>query len=347
MVQDPIQITVSTLIAGGRPPFYGEVAIVGTGAGGSQADDVPVMCYNNVEAETYFGSSTNIAKAAAIVFSQGLRHARCVRAASTSDEDIRAAAETLSDLDVDFIVLANVLCTSSGNVAQHNALVNHCNDYSWLHLAGFSGTVASVQTNAAYLAQSKNVVALAACSNDDIAAALTGQLALRKPWEKMMWIEPLGVDILAYHSRSEVSQLEAGDPPVNVMIYKKQTGVISDGYTSVGSANNPSLTAYNWVDVTRTEYWLTTLINSKLEDLLMASQVPYTDVGIAQVEGKISEACEDVRMAGGITEYAVDIPPMSEISTTDKAERVLRNVIVTAMLAGHIQQIEISLTIYV
>ena len=346
MTVDPITISTTVVSTVGRVSLYGDIAIVGTGAGGTKSDNEIQVCNNIVEVETYFGEDTNIATAAQQIFNQGVREISCIRAAGTSDTQLKAALDVIAaDEDIAFVVLANVICTASGQCAQHNSVIDKADDNNWVHLVGFSGTVvATLQTLGGYIKETVNSPLVVAQSDDDIAAALTGAFAAKKPWDKMMWLEAEGVDVPCHFGKTDVTTFETGSVPMNVMIEKLSKDVVSDGLTNQTTPAASGGT-YNYIDITRTRYWLESLIEEKLENLMMESQIPYTNVGIAMVEAKIREACQEVVDDGGITEFSIDMPTCDEIDAADRAIRYLQNIIVNVQLTGHIQTISLELKI--
>lgn len=346
MVVDPVTITTTTISASGRPPTYGTIAIIGTDAGGTAANNDVKTITNLVDMETHFGSETDLYKAAQAVFAQSVRTVKCVRAESTSEAHLQAALDELIDEGVDFIIYANELLTNSNDDA-FNAIISRCDTYNWLFLIGASGIVADLQTNFGELTDSQNVAGICVkgfgSTLTDIAAAITGKYAQKKPWEKLMWVDFATVTVDEFFSSSDVEDLEDGAgadeaPFLNAVIYKRQKSVISDGLTTLGGD-------YNYIDIPRTEYWLRTLIEDKIEILLMAYEVPFSDEGIEQVRGAIAEACQEVQDGGGINSYDIDMPLYSEISDSDRAARTLDDVVVSVQLAGHIQKIDIDLEI--
>ena len=349
MVRDAISITTTTVSAAGRPPTYGEIALIGVGGGGTQPDEKNRLCVDIGEVETYFdtepATGSDIAVAAAIIFGRGVRQIRCTRAKSDSDTDLKAAIDEMEDEAIDFLIYANKLLDSE-NATQFDAIRSRCDNNKWLHMIGASGTMATIQADFKNnITDSQNVVGIAAKTNDDIAAAVAAEYSLKKPWEKMMWMGVSGVNISDYFSASDVELLEAGDadegiPPINVAIVKRETDVVSDGLTTEGGD-------YKYIDITRTRYWLEELIKDRLEGLLMSAEVPFDEAGLSQVESKIAEACDSLLEDGGITSYVIDIPLLSSISATDKSARVLNNVKITANLAGHIQRINILLKLVI
>ncbi|RLF42880.1 MAG: hypothetical protein DRN17_07125, partial [Thermoplasmata archaeon] len=294
---------------------------------------------------TYFGTTSDIYKAAEIVFAQSVRTVKCVRAASDSEEHLQAALDELVDEGVNFIVYANELLSDTNSNA-FNAIISKCNTNNWLFLIGASGIVSTCQTNFGALTDSNNVAGFCVKgfdgSNTDIAAALTGKYAQKKPWEKLMWTDFEAVTVRDFYSSSDVEDLEDGvdgsAPFLNAIIYKRQRSVASDGLTTKGGT-------YNYIDIPRTEYWLRALIENKIEAVLMSYEVPFSDEGIEQIRGAIAEACQEVQDGGGINSYDIDMPLYSEISDEDRASRTLKNVIVSVQLAGHIQRIDINLEI--
>ena len=149
MVREAISITTTVVGAvgrTGRPPTYGEIAIVGTGAGGTQDDATNRLCSNISEVDTYFGTDSNIAVAAAIIFGRGASQIRCTRAAGTTPTELEAAVDEMKDEDIDFLIYANQLLVTA-NETQFKAIIDKCDSYNWVHMIGASGTVVGIQGN--------------------------------------------------------------------------------------------------------------------------------------------------------------------------------------------------------
>lgn len=103
-----------------------------------------------------------------------------------------------------------------------------------------------------------------------------------------------------------------------------------------------------WVDVIRGIDW----IESRLQEdifaaLVNSDKIPYTDEG-ATIIGGIVEAVLNEAAANGILiagSIDVTVPEVADISSTDKANRILPDVEFTALLQGAINSVEIQGTV--
>jgi hypothetical protein len=119
----------------------------------------------------------------------------------------------------------------------------------------------------------------------------------------------------------------------------------------VGITQNGTVSSGEYIDIIRGVDWLTSTIQSYVYGVLVNSpKVPYTDAGITSIEAQIRRA-----LAQGITnnfisadpEPIVTVPKAANVSSADKAARILRNVTFQATLAGAIQAIRIQGTVTV
>lgn len=110
-----------------------------------------------------------------------------------------------------------------------------------------------------------------------------------------------------------------------------------------------------WIDVIRFRDWLQNDMQVRVVNLLVVNpKIPYTDNGIALVENQMLASLKDGQKYGGIapTEYDADgnanpgyitsVPLASELTSTQKASRVLQDCRFTARLAGAIHVVEIK-----
>ena len=115
------------------------------------------------------------------------------------------------------------------------------------------------------------------------------------------------------------------------------------------------MAAGEWIDVIRFRDWLAEEIKVNVMNLLVNhDKVPYTDAGIASIEGQVRAALTLGQQRGGIapTEYTADgqtnlgftvsVPLSSSISANQKASRILNDVKFTARLAGAIHVVNIT-----
>lgn len=113
--------------------------------------------------------------------------------------------------------------------------------------------------------------------------------------------------------------------------------------------------AGEWIDVIRFRDWLAEEIKVNVLNVLVNNEkVPYTDAGIAIVEGAIRQSLRQGQVNGGIAPveydeegnknlgYTVTVPLAANISANQKASRILTDVKFTARLAGAIHVVEIT-----
>lgn len=114
------------------------------------------------------------------------------------------------------------------------------------------------------------------------------------------------------------------------------------------------VSAGEWIDVIRFRDWLAEEIKVNVLNVLVNNEkVPYTDSGIAIIEGAIRQSLRQGQVNGGIAPveydedgnknlgYTVEVPLAANISANQKASRILTDVKFTARLAGAIHVVEI------
>lgn len=134
----------------------------------------------------------------------------------------------------------------------------------------------------------------------------------------------------------------------NYNFYTKTTDIETDMFIDARMASG------QFFDTVQAADWLAYDMKYKLVNLVQSrGKIPFTEDGLAIVKQTISETCAEALSAGIIgtgydqdnnlieNGYLIDIPELSEISKTDKAKRILRDVKVTFLLAGAIQVINI------
>ena len=114
------------------------------------------------------------------------------------------------------------------------------------------------------------------------------------------------------------------------------------------------VSAGEWIDVIRFRDWLAEEIKVNVLNVLVNNEkVPYTDAGIAIIEGAIRQSLRQGQVNGGIAPveydengdknlgYTVTVPLAANISANQKATRILEGVSFTARLSGAIHVVEI------
>lgn len=106
-----------------------------------------------------------------------------------------------------------------------------------------------------------------------------------------------------------------------------------------------------FIDVVRFRDWLeATMAESIFGALARTKKIPYTDAGVAVIEGLVRAALKagvDVGGLSGNPAPVVTVPLVANVDPSDKAARILRNVKFDAVLAGAIHFVDISGTVTV
>lgn len=100
------------------------------------------------------------------------------------------------------------------------------------------------------------------------------------------------------------------------------------------------------IDITRSKDYLKHRIQEALTSTLVNSKkIPFTSRGLAQISATLDTVGVQAINQGMLETYQVSLPSISEITATDKANRVLKNVVFTGQLSGAIETIDIELQI--
>jgi hypothetical protein len=104
--------------------------------------------------------------------------------------------------------------------------------------------------------------------------------------------------------------------------------------------------ANEWIDVVRGRDWLQARMSESIFGTLAnAQKVPYTDAGITVIESVVRARLQDGVDRGLLAATPAPkttVPRAANISSADKAARVLRNVQFDAVLAGAIHELELT-----
>lgn len=104
-----------------------------------------------------------------------------------------------------------------------------------------------------------------------------------------------------------------------------------------------------FIDIQRGIDWLTVRMQERILNLLANSdKIPFTAGGITALENEVRAQLEEAVGNNVITTgYTVTPPAIEDVSTTDKAQRVLGDLDFAATLSGAIHQIQIAGTVSV
>jgi len=182
-----------------------------------------------------------------------------------------------------------------------------------------------------------------------------GAVSIVDQTDKLMWKEVRNVDdsqlLTDLFNTSEIDQIET-DGQLNALIKKKDNYVFSNGYSTTDEEG------FTWLDIYRTKTLVKQLITSRLETLLMKSKVPMTEKGLGIIESTIDSACRRATEFDAIVDsfinedgerelgHKIYMPSINSDSIYRDARRV-EDIVVQIKVPGHIQMIEIDLTVLI
>lgn len=175
--------------------------------------------------------------------------------------------------------------------------------------------------------------------HDQADAAFLGRWLPYTPGSETMKFKSLvGVTPTAW-TDSQLGYLRSKN--VNHYISVAGTSIIAEGKTCEG----------NFMDTIRFVDWLYANIQEEVFGMLnREKKVPFTDDGVAQIESCIRSVLKRGVNAGGLAKspaFNVIVPLVADVSTLDKAARLLPDITFSATLAGAIHELEITGTVSV
>jgi len=133
-----------------------------------------------------------------------------------------------------------------------------------------------------------------------------------------------------------------------------KNGNTFEPFRNIAITQNGKVAGGEWIDVIRFRDWLCEEIKIRIFQQMVDNRIPYTDPGIAIIRSRLTEALDFGVTRGGIAppevdsdgdfipSYTVSVPLAANVSSNDKANRILRDVYFTARLAGAIHVVEIQ-----
>jgi len=341
---DAIKITVTDATAAMPSREWGTPAVVGESSYATK--EAPKLYYSLADVKTDHGASTDISVAATALFAQGVRKIYAVAidaatAGSPTATEVEDALDTLAPYAgqklIHGVCLAGI--TTSALLAKLKAFADANNVI--FTISNAPGDTVSAITTVASALSSGNGFYLAHADTDtteDVAAAALGVIMTLRPWNTTFW-RYVNVGVNEYFAPGDVPTLETAK--VNVITNRvDRANRISNALTLSGSPK--------FIDVTRTKYYAVTAIQDSVASLrLRMTKLPYTPAGLDYVRGAIAQALEGMVRSGALHSYTISMPAFEDIADTDKANRILKNVNINAVLAGDIQTFDLNLTISV
>ncbi len=151
-------------------------------------------------------------------------------------------------------------------------------------------------------------------------------------------------------------------PPMTETAYLAVTakgGNTFESFRNIAITQNGKTAGGEFIDVVRFRDALCESIRTRTFNRFVDNRIPFTDTGISIIRQGIIEALDEGVRRGGIAERAIDpdnsqriipsytvsVPSVINVSTSDKAARILRDMTFTARLAGAIHAVEITGTL--
>ena len=141
-------------------------------------------------------------------------------------------------------------------------------------------------------------------------------------------------------------------PPMTETGYLNVTaknGNTFETFRNISITQNGITAGGEWIDIIRFRDWLCEEIRTSVFNKFVDARIPYTDTGIAIVRQGIVQALDLGVRRGGIAprakdpnsdtivpSYTITVPSVLNVSTSDKAARILRDMAFTARLSGAI-----------
>jgi|Deesub1362B_J571_1020462.scaffolds.fasta_scaffold00499_21 hypothetical protein len=333
---------------------FGEVIVIGEDPNKLTLFDQVKTYYSQSEVEADFGADSPIAKATAKVFAQGVQKVKAVNVmkddgAGGAVADYATVLADLEDNKVDYDIMVVTIDASDANA---QTVVDHAGTYHKVLVLPFIGDKDSVKSAFAALTANEYVFAVAHDDTNltvgELSGAVAGVLSKLQPWVPPEWYSVQGINAAEYKA-SEADELESSNIATIIEVGR---AVISTAKSLDGS----------WIDIPRTKAYLATeirnaLINLKLRLANIGSKIPYTPQGLNMIKATIEKVLRVAQGLGVLREdytdsegnlvrgYEVQMPNYEDISDSDKASRILRNVRVVAYLSGAISKIQLDLVI--
>jgi phage tail sheath gpL-like len=177
-------------------------------------------------------------------------------------------------------------------------------------------------------------------------------------------------DLDGYASAAWMGQRFARDPGSDTWAYKTLAGIPADVlttaeqgyiaakqgsyYVEIAGRNvtiGGKVASGEWIDVVRGRDWLVARLREEIFALLANSEkLPYTDAGVAAVVAVIQGVLDDAVNRGFLAaspEPTVTAPDVADVSSVDKAARLLPDIEFSATLAGAVHSLDITGTVSV
>lgn len=243
-------------------------------------------------------------------------------------------------------------------------------DTDWYCLLLDSNGEAEINAAAAWT-ESQRKIFVAHSADSNIATNSTTDVASdlnAASYDRTALITSYASGNLSYASAALAGKMLPTDPGSATWTFKTLSGITRDSltttqagyilgkkanaYQTIGGVN---VTRYGtaasgeYMDVTRFVDWLQARLEERIFSLLVNnSKLPYTDASVDLIRAEILAQLRQGITVGGLSgdpEPVVTAPKVADVSTTDKANRLLPDVQFSATLAGAIHKVTIEGTV--
>jgi len=233
----------------------------------------------------------------------------CLISTSNADQDILQAAEYIETLDKVYAVLGidtDIITSATDDIMSELKALNY---------------------NQSFLMYSSS-------ADEQKEAAFAGRCLPENPGS-ITW---------NYKNLSGITTEALNDTEISNALGKNSNVYIS--ISGIGVTREGKVASGEYIDVTRGIHWLKARIQERIFSILVNNnKIPYTNAGIDAVKSGVLEILR-LGIARGVLaaspEPVVTAPDVSEVSSTDKANRYLPDVSFTATLAGAIHTVKIN-----
>jgi len=265
--------------------------------------------------------------------------------------------------------LTAVLTTANVGVIEDLAAVVDEDD-DWYCLILTSNAEDDIMNAASDIEQRRKIFI---CRSDE-ASVITGSTtdlgsdlkALNYVRTALLWCE----DEEQFPDAAWAGRVLPDDPGSETWMFKTLAGIAADNLTSgqaaaahgknvntyetiggVSITRNGTMAQGEFIDVTRFIDWVVARIQEAIYSRLVnLEKIPYTDAGVAIIEGEVRKVLEMGERVGGISpdpKYTVTVPKVSAVSVANRGARLLPDVNFDFQVAGAVHKVEVNGTISV
>lgn len=255
-----------------------------------------------------------------------------------------------------------VLTTANHSIADDIVLLQAVSDI-WYGLCIASKASADIKQVAAYIETQKKIFACASLDSGILTSSSTDLASYLKGKNYTRTFDLYSAAPAAGPDAGWLGRMLPTGVGSATWKFKTLVGITSDNLTStqITFAQGKNANLYipiggvdvttegvvasgEYIDVTRFIDWLVATMEAAVYSVLINNdKVPYTNAGIAVVENAVRQTLQIGQDNGGLAPgWTVTVPDVANVSSADKAARVLNNVVFSAQLAGAIHKVNIQ-----